>query len=103
LLSSWKEQGDEKKIHHVFFGTPKKSKRSLRLVKENMARDSIIYTAVTELLQKGVGYNETMRRVAKQLGERDIKDRRSAQGIRAIYKKYQPIPPSFMSFVSFPS
>jgi hypothetical protein len=64
LVASWHSQGEEKKIQHAFFGSPKRGGRSLHLLMENWKRDCRISSAVHRLLTDGCG---TMRLCATLL------------------------------------
>ena len=93
LISCWHEQEDEKKILHVFFGTPNRGRRTHKLLIENWRRDQKIIAAVAQLIGGGCSQNEATRRVAGKLGELGIRECLSARNIRRIYKEPDSLSP----------
>jgi hypothetical protein len=100
LLASWHKEGDEKKIHHAFFGTRRRGIRSYKLSVDNYHRNLMIYGEVCKLLGS-YGYRETMRQVAKNLKNLGIKETLSPSAIRTIHKKFDFIKPPYLALFSY--
>jgi hypothetical protein len=101
LISCWHEPEDEKKILHIFFGTPNRGHRTHKLLIENWRRDQKIIAAVAQLIGGGCSQNEATRRVVGKLEELGIRECLSARNIRRIYKEPDSLISSLGSLFSF--
>jgi hypothetical protein len=90
LIAQWHRQGEQQKVNHVFFGTPKRGIRSYQLARENRIRDIKIANAIETLRKAGaVRYMKTLRFVTKHLPEIGVKDRLSVAAVRSIIDKHK--------------
>lgn len=88
-ISCWYERGDEKKVHHLFFGTAGKGHgKTFATKKEQYERDLRIVTEVNRLMGDGLSLNQATGQVAANMGTLGIRPLVGVKAVRAIYTKY---------------
>ena len=95
LLGRWDMEGKQEQIDRLLFGQPGRGKRSFEQSREHLWRDSVLWSKIEQLRDKGLTYNKAIQQVTDELNSGQyehlgIKEVLSPTAVRAIHKKRSP-------------